>query len=402
MSSVSFASATPADAVETAHDPLFLGGPAQPLQAWLRLAAAGRVLLTRRILLFLLLTWVPLLPLAAAEGRLWTAAGGPALLTDYGAWARFVFAGPMLLAAEAVAGEVLSRIARRFAALWPAGDPGRVRFQHVAEAVRRQRDAVTPAIVMTVLASLLAWAVAGMSVSQLPPWHRSAADPALLSPAGWWAAVVSLPLLLLLVMSWLWRLFLWSRFLWQVAQLDLPLLPVHPDKAAGIGFAGLSLRGFGLVGTAIGTLVAGAMANAVMHDGAAMADMKHGIAATVIVSVALFTAPLLAFTPRLWREWQRGAREYDGLAHELGQQFEQRWFAGRRPVEGVELLDQSDYSAACDLYSVVDRVRDMRWVPVNLHNVVILAAATLAPFVPVALMVMPVDAVLKTLAGLLR
>ncbi len=57
-----------------------------------------------------------------------------------------------------------------------------------------------------------------------------------LSLAGWWNALVSVPLFQFLLLRWYFRLFIWARFLWQVSRFDLKLLPAHPDGVGGLGF----------------------------------------------------------------------------------------------------------------------------------------------------------------------
>ena len=71
--------------------------------------------------------------------------------------------------------------------------------------------------------------------------------------------------------------------------------------------------------------------------------------------------------------------------------------------EGI--LERPDFSAATDLYQVVDRVHEMRLLPVDLPSVGVLAIATLLPFVPVVLMNMPFDVIVgarSCFAGALR
>lgn len=379
---------------------LFLGGPGLGLQARLGLAGPGELWIGRRVLVFLLLAWLPLLALTAVEGRL---QGSGGLLTDYGAWARYVIAGPLLLAAELGAGRVLSRVAERFASLLPEAGPDRARFARSVDSVRHLRDVHAHAFALVLVAYALSLATeVSTAADQLPAWHRLRAEQGQLSLAGWWVVLVSLPLLLSVLLGWIWRLAIWTRFLLQVAQLDLQLLPVHPDKAGGLGFAGQSLRGFAMVAAGTGVIVAGAVADAVLHGGATLAGMKYTVLATVAGNLLVFTAPLCTFTPKLWHEWQRGVREYDQLARELGREFERDWFRARRPAAGVALLERPDFSAACDLYTVVDRVRQMRWLPVDVSSLAGVAAASLLPFVPVAFLALPLDVVLAALAGLLR
>jgi hypothetical protein len=267
--------------------------------------------------------------------------------------------------------------------------------------VEKLRDAPIVGFALTLIAyALSAAALLPFPVSELPMWHRSATDPGALSAAGWWAALVSLPLLLILILGWLWRLVLWTRFLVLLSRLDMNLLPVHPDKAAGIGFLGYSVRALALVGAALGAIVAGAVANKVLHEGAALQQFGIPVGAFVVLTTLLFTAPLLAFSAKLIEVRRRGERDYGDLALKLGRQFELEWFA-RRTGSPSDILERGDFSAATDLYQVVDRVRDLRFVPVDLASVAALAAATLLPFVPVLLLALPFDKVLGFLMGLL-
>jgi hypothetical protein len=104
----------------------------------------------------------------------------------------------------------------------------------------------------------------------------------------------------------------------------------------------------------------------------------------------LFCAPLCVFAGRLAAERRRGMRQFGELATSFGLQFQREWFEPGRRVDR-EALDRTDFSAATDLYQVVDRVQAMRFVPLDRVNVAMLAVATLLPFVPVALLAVPFD-----------
>jgi len=147
--------------------------------------------------------------------------------------------------------------------------------------------------------------------------------------------------------------------------------------------------------------VAGTVAEQVVHHGAKLADFKYLVGSLVVVTVVLFTAPLLAFTPKLLALWRSGTRSYGELANVFGRRFEQEWFGGK-PMRRDDLLDRGDFSAATDLYQVVDRLQDLCMAPVDLRSVVMLVLATLLPFVPVVLALLPLDVVVSTLVGLLR
>ena len=80
-----------------------------------------------------------------------------------------------------------------------------------------------------------------LAIQSFPAWHHIESGGTLVSsPAGWWNTLVSVPVLLVLLLGWLWRLILWTRFLWLMSRLDLRLIPAHPDGSAGLKFIGLS------------------------------------------------------------------------------------------------------------------------------------------------------------------
>ena len=85
------------------------------------------------------------------------------------------------------------------------------------------------------------------------------------------------------------------------------------------------------------------------------------------------------------------------MAGEMGVQFERSWFSGdERPM-----LSEPDFSAAIDLYQVVSNVYSMRFIPVDPRSLLMLAAATLAPFVPAMFLSMPAQMVIGELKALL-
>jgi hypothetical protein len=388
-------------APDSAERNLFMEGPPMLVEAKLGLLRHGRQDTMRRCVLFVVLTWVPLFLLTAYEGTLLPRGDGVAFLTDMGAWARSWVAGPLLLAADLFAGRELSRIASRLGWMSALSDTDRERFTRITASTLRLRDGplLEVAVASTVLL-LVVSIINTLSLDALPLWHHSMANPHGLSAAGWWYALVSLPLLLFLIVGWLWRLVLWTRFLFLVSRLELALVPEHPDRAAGLGFLGNSLRGFSYVAAAFGAIVAGAAANQVVHNGVEFTAFRYVGFGTAAACVVLFTAPLLVFAGRLAEERRRGLRLFGQLATSFGLQFGREWFGPGRVVRR-EALDRGDFSAATDLYQVVDRVQAMRFVPISRTNIVMVAGAALLPFIPVALMAMPFEQLIGKLLGFL-
>ena len=240
-----------------------------------------------------------------------------------------------------------------------------------------------------------------INLDQLPLWQRAAAPGVIaLSPAGWWHALVSVPLLLLLLFGWLWRLCLWTRFLWLMSQLDLRLVPAHPDQMAGLKFVGYSVYGFVHVALALATIVAGRAADYVILRGAPTTVEMLELGAILCVIVSLFAAPPFVFVGVLLREWRRGVFQYGAWASKFGNQFERKWFNAAE-LEPEEAFTAPDFSAGADLYQIVSNVYSMRIVPIDLIGIASLIATVLLPFVPVVLMTVPVEHILERVKSLL-
>src|SRR5215470_139704 len=349
---------------------LFDGGPPHRPQRSLGLIKPNEPRMAWRAVLAVLVGWGPLAVLAAAQDL---ALGGDrtrSLLLDFAVYARFLLAAPLFIVAEPVCFSRLGRTVRHFLDAGLVREADRARFDAVVASTRRLRDA----IVVELVAVLLAYAVIGALMRDVPStvipvWHRSGGSGSLaFSAAGWWHVLVSLPLLLVLFFGWLWRLFLWGRFLWCMSRLDLRLIPAHPDHAAGLQFVGYSLRAFSLLGMALGTIVAGTVADRVVHAGASPTAYIHLIVALVVCVVLLFGGPLLVFTGKLFYTKWRGTLEYGALATGVGGQFEHKWL---KRSEGIDesALAVSDFSAITDLYQAVSNVYDMGIIPLDLRNI---------------------------------
>jgi hypothetical protein len=379
---------------------MFDGGPFSSLQRRIGLCAPGHPRVWTRAGIVVAVGWLPLLILSLLEGSLIHSGNG--FLSDFAVHARSLIAAPIFVLAEITCAPRLSAVARHFLTSGMVPEQKHARFQAVAASTVRLRDTMRADVIV----AMLAYGVTGLlmfsvPLEAFPTWHRLAGStPATYSLAGWWHSLVSVPLLLGLMLSWLWRLSLWGRFLWVVSRLDLSLVPAHPDHAAGLTFIGYSVRAFAILAFAFSVIVAGTMANNVFHNGVSLISLRYVPVAVVLVNAALFCAPLMVFCPVLLRAWYRGTFEYGALAGDVGRQLERRWLNREVPVE-ENALEVQHFSATTDLYSVVANVYAMRLTPLDVKSLVTMAIASLLPFLPVALLATPFDVVLDHIAGLL-
>ncbi|SNT25266.1 hypothetical protein SAMN06295912_1792 [Sphingomonas laterariae] len=377
----------------------FEGGPPRRLTALALLPTPLCPNHHSRVLMVFVLAWLPLAlltQLAPAE-----AAAPASFLRDFGVHARFAFAAPLLVLGYAVCANRLGVIALSFLRSELLDDAGKQRFVDELAAVRRRANSLWAEAATVLIAYAMIGAIVlnhGGLLTQVS-WQRGDMGAGL-SFAGWWNALVSLPLLIILLIGWLWRILLWTRFLHVVAGLDLKLIAAHPDQAGGLGFLNQSVRAFGTLGMALGTISAGRFAQVYADAAATKFTNALLMGGTAVLVLLLFIGPLLAFGPPLVHCWRRGAAAYGGLASSLGHQFEKRWFTDARE-RGPDMLGEPDFSATVDLYGVVSNVYAMRFLPVDFRSVLLLLSMTLAPFIPAMFVSMPTDVVIAELKGLL-
>ena len=381
---------------------LFDGGPPLRLERSVGLITPDNPRIIHRAILSGIIGWVPLVVLAVAQDSSWGGERIRSLLSDLAVAARFLIAAPLFIVAESICIPQLGNIVRHFLDAGLVPESERHRFDATVASTRRLRDSWTVEVITIVLTyALIVALIRYVPPGEFPAWHKVGSDEAAtFSLAGWWHALVSVPLLNVLFFGWLWRLFLWGRLLLHLSRLDLQLIPSHPDGAAGLKFVGYSLRAFSLLGCALGAIAAGFVANHIVHMGVAPTAYLYLIGGLVVVVVILFSAPLLIFSGKLLQAKRRGIFAYGALAIGEGQQFERKWL---NRVEDLDehTLEVPDFSATTDLYQVVANVHNMSTIPLDLSNLIPLVIATLLPFVPVALMVVPLNVILQQLVKFL-
>jgi len=218
------------------------------------------------------------------------------------------------------------------------------------------------------------------------------------SLAGWWLGCVSLPIFQFLLLRWYFRLFIWARFLWQVSDIDLRLLPTHPDRCGGLGFLMFVRIAFAPLLLAQGVLLSGVIANRILFAGARLSDFKVDLIAIVILMVFVILAPLLVFSRKLEEVSRTGVSEYGILAQRYARQFDQKWLRGGASADEA-LLGSSDVQSLADMGSSFDAVNKMRWTPFTVRDVLQMSGIMLLPMLPLTLTMFSLPQLLE---GLLK
>jgi hypothetical protein len=382
---------------------LVLGGPLYQLLRRARLSDDALMLQRRRIVVISLIAWLPLLVLSALGGQLLGGGVAVPFLMDVDIHVKFLVAMPLLIAAELVVHQRMRTVARTFRdrRLIPEGATSRL--DAAVASAYRLRNSVLAEVLLIAFVYIVGIAVIWRHYGTLDTatWYATpTADGSSLTLAGAWYGYVSLPVFQFLLCRWYFRMFIWARLLWQVSRIELSLVPTHPDRAGGLGFLATTVHAFIPLLMAHGALLAGQLASQIFYAGAVLTEFKLEILLLVIFLVFLVVGPLIVFAPQLAQARRTGLREYGTLAQRYIREFDTKWVRGGAPA-GESVLGSGDIQSLADLGNSFAVVQEMRVVPITKQAIFQLAVAAVAPVAPLLLTLMPLEALLSKLFGII-
>ena len=377
---------------------LVLGGPIFQLTRRAHLSGDALELVRRRVIAAVALTWLPLLVLSILTGRAWGAAVEVPFFKDFEAHTRLLVALPLLIIAELVVHQRMRPLVQRFLERDLVAEESRATFVASYEAAMRLRNSVLIEVLMILfvyVGVVFLWPHYGLL--HVSTWSSLPVDGrAVLTPAGWWLAYVSVPVFQFMLFRWYFRIFLWIRFLSQVARCQLKLVPTHPDRVGGLGFLATTAFAFAPLLSAHGALAAGFIAARIFFQGATLVDFKIELAAIVLFLLVIVLGPLLFFMPQLAAARRTGLREYGTLAQRYVREFDDKWIRGAAPA-GEPLIGSADIQSLADLANSYEVVRSMSMVPFNRNTLVQLTVAALLPVAPLLLTMISLDELVQRL-----
>jgi len=369
------------------HDfSLVLGGPTFQLLRKMHLEGDHLELLRRRLLVIPLIAWLPLL-LLTALGSSAENVGRLSFFRDLEVHVRFLIALPVFIAAELIVHFRIRPVVGRFIERRIVLPEDLPRFDSAIESAVRLRNSIPVELALFLIVYTFGlWLWHSRVAIVAPTWYALPGDRWNLTPAGYWYVFVSIPILQFILLRWYLRFVIWFRFLWQVSRINLNLIPIHPDRCAGLAFLGKSTYAFGPILFAQGAMLAGLAASRVLYRGESLLSFKLQIGGFVAFFVLAILGPLVMFTPKLGRAKRKGLADYGLLAQRYVEDFEQKWVF-RNPAASEELLGSADIQSLADLGNSYAIVSEMRSLPFGLQDITRIAAVTAAPFLPLLLTV---------------
>lgn len=349
-----------------------------------------------------LVCWLPLVALTALEGTLRAPEGPRALAFDYAVHVRFLIAVPLFFLMEPGAATRLSMLLGHFVGSGLiAKDRVDELTRHVRSAIAGRNDWHAEAILAVAACASSVLAVRHAVRHREPSWIGVVTDGSVhLSPAGWWLMIVCTPLFFFLIGRWLWRYLLWAGLLRKIAGLDLRFAVTHPDKTGGLVFIAQYPSVFTCFILAVTSVAAAHAAEAMIFDGATIGGMKFAMIAWVVIVIAIFVVPLLAFSAPLSAFKRAATFQYARLASRADRALEAGW-AGGAKHNGTDELPAGTTSESTampkDLAMAYAAARALRTLPLSKEALAPLILAAVLPMLAAAATQVPVTDILKKL-----
>lgn len=330
--------------------------------------------------------WIPLLVLSAFHHQMYAGAKVP-FLKDLETQARILVALPLLVWGEVLIHRRMPPTVRGFVERHLIEGTARTAFDDAtSRTLRLSRSPLVDILIVICVATV--GVKVGTSVATITDfsWYSAIVNGSMVrTPAGWWYVVVSRPLFQFVLLRWYLRFVLWDGLLWEISRLRLHLAPAHPDRRAGLGFLFALSDAFAPFLFAHGTLLAGRVANGVIHQGLPLQHFEQELVAVPVVVLLFVIAPELEFAMPLWEARRKGLREFGVLGQRYVDAFSRKWLHGHLPSSDT-LLGSSDIQSLADLANSFAIVEQIRFLP-SRSTLAMLALFTVLPLVPLPLTV---------------
>jgi len=376
------------------------GGPAYRLTQRFLQRWGVTLSMSHRVVGFLAITWVPLLVFALIEGRALGSTPRESLLLDFGTYARFFLAVPLLIVAESFIGPRLTGAGLLLVRCGFVRSEDGPAFDRAIARVAKWRESVWAESIILCLAMIGAWNLTTETLhGETQATWRSMARSSTglgLPLTGLWYRLIAVPILQFFWYRWLWRLIVWARFLWTVSRLKLELVATHADHAGGLGFLGNAHGTFGILSFALSTVLSTEVGYLIVYEKANIASFQIPFLVMLLAVELIFLGPLLMFYPIMSRTRLAWARAYTLLVVRYNRAFHAKWIEGKTSSE-EPLLGSPDIQSLADLGTGFEYIKGMKLVPCSLRVATQLAIATSIPCLPLFLLVMPLNKILNLL-----
>lgn len=352
-----------------------------------------------RLLVLILVTWLPLVLMAWSAGHLTGQTVKIPIWRDAEVHGRFLLALPLLDLTEAFLVIGLGVQVRQFLRSGIISAKERDKFEAARARIEDFHDSTGAELVyflVSMATSILAHLYGPSNGTSY--WGNHSAG---MTPAGWWHMLVSLPILYFFLLRAICLLFLWGWFLYRVSKLDLDLTPTHPDHAGGLGFLGWGIASFSPMVVAITIMVSVGFANEIYHKGESLNTLKYHLSIYVLLITFVLHVPVFWFGFQLARCRFEGLLDFGKLVAGHDRSFDEKWIRQPPSRNQDPLLGSSDPLSLAALATTYEHIEEMRLIPIDKKAMLLIVISAIVPLLPLIGTEIPLPEVMSKLAEFL-
>jgi hypothetical protein len=339
--------------------------------------------LTYKLILAVLVAWVPLLIFTAHKGL---AVGDKVqipFLADLVQYARFLVALPCTIALGEFVNPRLKSVLNSFIRSGIVSRKDLARFQNaILWTSTLTSSLIAEMVILSLVYFYMALRLHRQVSASISSWNHPCNGVLVCqTSADWWFLWISMPLLLFAGFLWVWRLGVWAYFLFLISRLELRVVATHPDGAGGLNFVNVGMRRFSVLVFAISCILCASIGEEILFNGASLHSFELELAFFFIFCVAVILAPTMVFTPLLIRSKLEYWRRYGPLASSYVQEFDEKWALQTGDCR-PDLLGSPDIQSLADLRHSYSGISEMRTMLPDLKTIGIFALAYIVPVLP--------------------
>jgi hypothetical protein len=224
------------------------------------------------------------------------------------------------------------------------------------------RDASFPWLLAIGVA--LAWALVDRGVNRSDELSWAFESNGSLGFGGVWFAYVVRPIFVALLLAWLWRIALLVLMFTRLGQLDLSLVPSHPDRAGGLGFVERLPGALAPVTLAVSAVLASRWAHQMLYQGQSITAFKFTAATFAVIWSLCLVAPLVPLIPVMYTSRRVALATCAAMVAEQGRLVRRRWIEGTTETD-APLLEPTGVGVLADSAAMFNAVQSMRSVPIG-------------------------------------
>ena len=359
----------------------------------------------KSVLLFLGITWLPLVIINAFEGTLFTG-GQQSFLADVAMHVRLLVGLPMLLLIGAGIDKKVTDVEKYFSETLMKEKEQQFVFAKILKGTKKLANSAIAEIILLLILIAVTISVGhgGLFNAEqggTESWKLAVNEGnQVLSYAGRWANFISIPVYQFLILRWLWRYIIWAILLFRLSLTRLSLQATHPDKAGGLGIILLAQKYFNLIFIAISIVISGELIARLIKDPDAFPGIRSDGIAYILICLILVLLPPVFFARKLINTKEEGLLKLSKLGTSLSNQFEEEWI-NDLPVENKTTNAKVSTSDLQDYDTIYVSLEELRLVPFTARDVIAMAIPLFIPYIPILFVHFSIGELLQKLFGIL-